>query len=59
MCFVEIKVARMVVTIRLFEVSLHYTQNGDKVSYRILLSLSSLEKLKDFNSTLIAVRMEL
>ena len=42
--FVEIRVTRMVVTIRLFEVSSHYTQNGEKVTYRILLSLRNLEK---------------
>ena len=58
-CFVEVKVNKLVVTIRLFEVSFHYSQNSEKVIYRILLSLSNLEKLKDFNSTLIAVRMKL
>ena len=48
----------MVVTIRLFEVSFHYTQNGEKVAYRILLSLSNLETLKEFNSAHIMVRMK-
>ena len=57
-CFVEVKVNKLVVTIRLFEVSFHYTQNGEKVTYRILLSLSKLEKLKDFKSAHIMVRMK-
>ena len=43
MSFVEINAARMVVTIRLFEVSFHSTQNSEKVFYRFLLSLSELE----------------
>ena len=57
-CLVEVKVTKLGVTIRLFEVSFHYTQNSGKVAYRILLSLSNLERLKDFNSAHIMVRMK-
>ena len=57
-CFVEVKVTKLGVTIRLFEVPFPYTQNSEKVTYRILLSLSNLEKLKDFNSAHIMVQMK-